>query len=69
MIIKHSYSGYNINTGDETFDTELGDQLKVTADEICRALNSMPKGVEELFKRVLKVRRDAQDDLVRRMSL
>ena len=67
MLIKSDYSGYTLQTGDETLDAELKDQLKISADEIVVALNDAGL-VAQLLKQIVKVRSERHATLIKKLA-
>jgi hypothetical protein len=62
-IKKTGYDTWEAKTGDETIDKEYGDQLKVTAEELSRAI-AVENVSDKLFARILKNRSKAHKALI-----
>lgn len=67
MLIKHDYSGYAIQTGNEELDKEMGDQLNTTHEEITIALNDAGL-VPQVLKAIIKLRSDRHSTLIRKLG-
>ena len=63
---KSDYSGWTVDLGDPQFKADVGEQLKVTADELCGAINACGVG-HVLFRRVLDLRSKAHSNLLERL--
>lgn len=63
-IFKHeSYSDCRVATGDDEFDSEHSNHLRVTGKELIRAINE--EGLtDKIWARVLKSRTKAHNDLM-----
>lgn len=66
-IIKfNSYDSWGIATGDDEFDADMGDQLRVTGKEVVRAINA-ENMTDVLFARILKDRSAAHESLMKKI--
>lgn len=63
LIKKGSYDGWAVDLGDDTIKAEMGEQLKITDNELSSAIN-MENVADVLFSRILKNRSKAHQMLL-----
>lgn len=63
-LLKHdSYNSWEVDLGDATIKSEMGDQLKITSAELSSAIN-MENITDKIFSRILKNRSRAHQALL-----
>lgn len=63
---KHEYGGWKVDLGDSSIENEMGDQLKVSDNELGAAINA-ENIADRLFARVLKIRSKAHKALLEKI--
>jgi len=65
-LFKSDYDGWEVDLGDPAIKAELGEQLKVTREELNAAIN-MENVSDKLFARILKNRSKAHQLLLEKV--
>ena len=66
-ILKHDgYSNWSIVTGDDTFDSDMDEQLKVSTKELAAAINA-ENVTDQLFSRILTNRSKAHKAMMEKV--
>ena len=65
-LFKSDYNGWEVDLGDPAIKAELGEQLKVTREELNAAIN-MENVSDKLFARILKNRSKAHQLLLEKV--
>lgn len=63
LIKKDSYGGWSVDLGDDAIKAEMGEQLKISDNELASAIN-MENVTDVLFARILKNRSKAHQALL-----
>jgi hypothetical protein len=61
-----NYNGWEVKTGDDEFDAEMGEQLKFTPKELRSAINA-ENLTDVLFARIMKDRKEKHAVLLKKM--